>query len=369
MRVLFQSRRDAFDCYGGDTTQMMQTKKYLEKLGAEVFVDLSLDPDLSQMSFDLVHIFNIQNADYALIQLKNAKKYNLPVVLSTIYWDMNNGKVSSSVKSIFRNFYRSIPYSFLKHIPLYSKTSTGRRRYRYDKMSDMLAMADLLLPNSVAESEQLALHFLMPSIRQKIKIIPNGVDKEIASLSQCSDCHGQAKVVEDLPDSYVLQVARIEPIKGQLHVIESLAKYADIPIVFLGRSNDSVYMDKCKKAAISRGNVYFIDQVKSECVRIFYKKAKVHVLPSMRESPGLVTLEASMFLCNCVVSFHGPVVEYFGDMVQYCDPENNQSVESAIILAWTSNKSRKLRRFVLDNFTWEIAASKTYEAYKGLLLK
>ena len=40
MNVLFQSRKTLYSVPGGDTTQIMKTKEYLEKLGLKVDVSL-----------------------------------------------------------------------------------------------------------------------------------------------------------------------------------------------------------------------------------------------------------------------------------------------------------------------------------------
>ena len=46
MKVLFQSRKTLFSAPGGDTTQILKTKEYLEKLGVEGEVSLELTPEV-----------------------------------------------------------------------------------------------------------------------------------------------------------------------------------------------------------------------------------------------------------------------------------------------------------------------------------
>ena len=47
MKILFQSRKTLFTAPGGDTTQILKTKEYLEKAGCIVDITLELEPDLS----------------------------------------------------------------------------------------------------------------------------------------------------------------------------------------------------------------------------------------------------------------------------------------------------------------------------------
>ena len=55
MNVLFQSRKTLYSVPGGDTTQIMKTKEYLEKLGIKVDVSLELAPDVSEYDICLLY--------------------------------------------------------------------------------------------------------------------------------------------------------------------------------------------------------------------------------------------------------------------------------------------------------------------------
>lgn len=63
VRVLFQNRADAFKHWGGDTTQMVKTKKYPERLGSHVDVNLTANPDVG--TYDIIDVFNIQSSPYS----------------------------------------------------------------------------------------------------------------------------------------------------------------------------------------------------------------------------------------------------------------------------------------------------------------
>ena len=74
--------------WGGDTTQMVETKKHLEK-NYDVNIEISLEPNPDVSNYDLVHVFNIQQSEYGLKQVLNAKYNEKPLALSTIYWDLH----------------------------------------------------------------------------------------------------------------------------------------------------------------------------------------------------------------------------------------------------------------------------------------
>lgn len=362
MKVLFQNRADALTNWGGDTTQMMQTKEALSKLRVDVEINLETEPDLN--GYDLVHIFNIQTGDQGIRQLLNAKKQGIPVVLSTIYWDKRHIERSTDYFKYHRSrlirllaaIHDRIPYLLIN-----SPLSTNRRRI-FKAAHEMLIQADLLLPNSFAELEILALLFDSPCVRAKALIVPNGIN-----TVQTFDSSKANPLLSDLPSEYVLEVGRLEPVKGQLSLIESLMDNPDIPLVFIGRGIDSVYGRKCQLVGSRRGNVYFIPHVPHDQLRDFYQRAKVHALPSLRESPGLVTLEAAVAGANCVVSIHGPVTEYFGSDVWYCDPEKSESIKKAVSGALKSPRNMKLKERIEKYFTWDEAARITHIGYKQVL--
>jgi len=360
MKVLFQNRSDALTSWGGDTTQMMQTREELHKLGVDGEVSVEAEPDLA--GYDLVHIFNIQTAKHGIRQIENAKQQGVPVVLSPIYWSN-------------RHFYSDpdlIKYHSLLGVRLLARwwwrlpawglalnRRFGTKAERLHRM--MLEQADILLPNSQAETDILIKEFSAPWIKEKSVVVPNGISarsgKGAVPIPDCLSGLGQ----------YVLQVARFETVKGQLKVIKALYDDREIPIVFVGASGNELYCDACRRLAEQRGNVYFLSAIAHEKIEGVYRGAKVHVLPSLRESPGLVTLEAALAGVNCVVSIHGPVEEYFGDYVWLCDPLDIQSIRTAVISAWNAQGSMALHDRLLRLFTWEKAAKATLFGYERAL--
>jgi glycosyltransferase involved in cell wall biosynthesis len=361
LKVLFQNRADAFTCWGGDTTQMMETKKQLEKLG--VSIDISLEPEPIISGYHLIHIFNIQQADYGIRQLNNAKRQNLPALVSTIFWDTRHISERSALGCLLREVLAATPYSILKVIPGFFSSSFGQRRRRFECAQQMLQKADLLLPNSYAEAEILALLFKAPWVRSKVVVVPNGVNIQYDKTGENKE---STEYVAGLPTRYVLQVGRIEPVKGQLRVIAAMMEFPDMPLVFVGRGVDAAYGQNCKRLGEKRGNVHFVGEIAYENIGRYYNSAKVHVLPSLRESPGLVTLEAAIHGANCVVSIHGPVAEYFGPDAWYCDPADTGSIRKAILQAWSSPRNERLIDKILNHFTWEKAAEKTLAAYLSI---
>lgn len=361
MKVLFQNREDALTRWGGDTTQMMKTKTALESMGVQVSVNLVSSPSLN--GFDLVHVFNVQTAPYSVLQVRNAKDHGTPLLLSPIYWDKRH--ISRSPET-YRYHERAAVRCMARLSPLlptlyFNHLSPGRKHIQ-SRIVEMLDGADHLLPNSLAELEILCVLFDRPSLRARSSVIVNAIDAEDATAQ------GVDSLSLLLPEGdLLLQVGRFEPIKGQLKLIRAMRQHKEIPLVFIGGNMDSLYGQTCQKEGQLRGNTFFLQHIAHESLPAIYRRARVHALPSMRESPGLVTLEAAVQGANCVVSIHGPVIEYFGAKAWVCDPASEESIEQAVVSAWEAPRTGELGRSVQNEFTWERAGRQTLAAYEHLL--
>lgn len=374
MKVLFQNRESAFLAVGGDTIQMLKTKEYLEKLGVQIEISLEKTPNLN--GYDLVHIFNIQDcaARYSYEQIINAKKKNVPVVLSPIYWywddaevygNQNIGQQKSSKKRVdnafgyINNFLGGCFGFKIKDLRSIEKEIRCRTNNAIVKQSqlDGLLLVDVILPNAYEE-----LHLIEKIIETKIRnffIVPNAVDLNFSMNDHAGKIFKKFGVKE-----YILCVARIEMIKNQLSLINAL-KGIDIPFLLVGKKTDIPYYEFCAKN--SGNNVKFIDEMAHEDLVDLYIAAKVHVLPSWRETPGLVNLEAGLCGCNLVVTDRGTTREYFKDFVWYCDPADKSSIRKAVLEAYNAPKSDGLREHIKNNFTWDKAAEVTLQGYKKAL--
>jgi len=360
VKVLFFNSRGIIDQKaGGDITQMLCTAEELTRLG--VRVDF-WNGDIEQVAkYDLIHIFNIQTANGAQHMIEACRKLKKPIVLSTIWWDLGHFwecrdlfqfSTTKIIRALSRLDWRlGRGYSFIRGV-------WGRKKTRKSQEC-LLKAAKVILPNSIAELEILVQQFRMPQLRAKASIVPNGV---IISEEDGSKLHDYWP---ELPDRYVLQVGTCHPVKGQAKVIRALVSDRDVPIVFVGANWDETrYGRWCLKIGKERGNTFFIGKVRHDLMPVLYSHAVVHVLPSLRESPGLASLEAAVYGANCVVSIHCPVAEYFGNDVFVCDPDDLQTIRDAVLRAWTNLPTSALRSRIVSLFTWMRAAECTYQAYE-----
>lgn len=353
MKIAFAIRPDYLENRGGDTFQMLKTKQYLEKIyGCKVSVITSAE-ELSKEQFDLLHIFNLQTADFTLKVAEEAKKYKIKVFLSPIMWYLGGARYVNRMSRITCNFSVISSFRWMSHL---SEKMCIKEEYRTKKK--ILEMCDAILPNSIEEEEIVKRLY---KVNLPSYVIPNCVDLKL----------DEERTELSLPSNFVLEVGRIEPTKNQLAVILAMMNHREIPLYFIGQQNPvkKHYIEYVKKLAKIRGNTYFLTDLPQEQLVSYYKAAKVHVLPSFRESPGLVTLEALYYKTNVVVSKseYCPISYYQLDEYGFvCDPFSIKSIEKAIMSAYEEDV-RKVPNEYFNFIHYKNAAKLTHKAYMSNL--
>lgn len=381
MKVIFANRSNCLSSPGGDTVQMLKTKEYLEK-NHNIEIEICLNPDhiASVTDSPIVHIFNIQTIDETLAYIKASKTLGKKIVLSTIYWDLSHSvftykvfqwtnmvlgyRMSNVMKEILFKF------AYLKSLFRNHEVDYYATELYCKKRQLALLEADVLLPNSLEELRILSKEFKVDysELLSKSLIVPNAVDIE-QEKTMCKDNNKDIEAIKNIGD-FVLEVGRIEVNKNQLNVVKALYDLPEIPIVFIGRVNDSkvdfAYFEKLQELAKKRGNVFFANQLTQDVVFQYYKNARVHILPSFRESPGLSSLEALYFGCEIVTSSSEfcPIKFYkFDEKSHICNPYSTDSIRKAVIKAFNNPLNSFHDEDYFSNYSYERVSNITYEGY------
>ncbi|HEX6169318.1 MAG TPA: glycosyltransferase, partial [Chitinophagaceae bacterium] len=120
---------------------------------------------------------------------------------------------------------------------------------------------------------------------------------------------------------------------------------------------------------LATSNITFIQHVPQLDLIKFYRKAKVHILPSWFETTGLSSLEAATLGCNVVITDRGDAKEYLNKYAFYCDPALPESIFEAVAAASKAQVDPALAEMVKRNYSWKKAAEETYKVYKEVLVK
>lgn len=366
IKVLFQSRKTLFDAPGGDTTQILKTKEYLEKLGIQVDISLELQPDLS--NYDIVHVFNLMRPQELSLQINNAKAQNIKIALSTIYgpYVEFEKKARGGFLQFLNKFLSISQIEYLKVVAravLNREFNKGTINYllkgHVNLQREIIKNVHIFLPNSHSEMRRVEEDFNLKNL--SYVSVPNAVD--ISKFDYNS--------VEINPKNLqykdcVLCVSRIEGRKNQLNIVRAV-KDLPVKMVFIGKPgpNFHKYYKQCQEEANS--NVVFLGQINHEELPQFYKLSKVHILASWMETPGLSSLEAGAMKSNIVVTKKGDTEDYFKDFAYYCEPDDVNSIRNAVKKAFEAPFEEKFLDLIKEEYTWEKTALATIEGYEKAL--
>ncbi len=374
MNIAFCSRPDFLKVRGGDTVQLLNTRELLQNsYGTKV--DVVTDPEkLNAEEYDICHIFNIQRVDETKAYLDKCRGTRLKIAFSPVLWDYS-AVVSYNFMVKRLSTLELAPQRLawmsqgLKLIaPLVGMPTIFTASYR-EYLRKVLSSADLLLPNSVEEAYMLArLSGLNPDkLLAKTRQVVNAVTLTEPNPDKDADF----AAVSNLPPGYILQVGRIEPGKNQYSTVKALMDDRHLPILFVGNQKvNPKYYRAVEELGRIRGNVYFIDEVPQEALPSFYRNAGLHVLPSLGETTGLVSLEALVHGCRAVVTDgrYCPFESYFKGVATPVDPLNCQSIRQGIFAELSTGRDMiAISRRIQNDFSWEVAARQTHEAYELLL--
>ncbi len=351
INVILLSRSTLFSQPGGDTLQVEQTARYLSEVGCKVEIGLS-GTSINFRQFDLIHFFNlIRPAD-----AREALNSGIPIIVSSIYHDYSeyDSKHRGSMAKVLFNVFGKHGLEYFKTIGRWVNGSDRFPGLSYLMKGQRRSMCDVLQKSK----------YLIATSNQEIERIESDLGKlpPAKKISLGSEHISEGNTVAEREG--VLCAARIEGPKNQLKLIRALQNSA-IPLHLTGNTatNQSAYFKQCKLEA--HENVHFHGRVSKEELTNLYQKCKVHALISYYETTGLSTLEALKMGCQVVITDRGAQKEIFGDHAFYCDPDDTQSIASAITRALANNESHI--EWVKDNFGWGKAAREILDIYQTVI--
>jgi glycosyltransferase involved in cell wall biosynthesis len=342
-RIRAVGRFDAFVAPGGGEVQLRSTVDGLTELGYDARAWQPWDDDIGQG--DIVHFFGSRPEFVAAATA--ARRRGAKVVVSTVTWfDWRNTIREPGPWP--RKLLHAARYAARAAVP----QIPSWRKQLYDT-------ADLLLPNSQAEADQLMRLFHTP--QTKIRVVPNGADTRFASADAdlFRDRYGL--------DRFVLCVGRIEPRKNQLSLVRALAG-TGLPLVLIGDvvPGHEQYADWCRRYADT--DVRFLGRFNASdpLLASAYAACSTLALVSWYETPGLAALEAALTGTPLVLPVGGCCREYFGDQAEYVTPDDLAAIRRAVLRSCERPRSMKNAALVRETFSWRQVARTTAEAYESL---
>ncbi len=342
--VLVHAPPSALQDPGGGEVQLYRTTETLRRMGVPLAY---FDPWRDRIAdARALHLYGMSREGLTLARL--AKRVGTPVVLSPICW-IDPGAMRASAPNRLKGWRDQILWTAQGVIPA---LPTWRR--------ELLRLADLVLPNSNAEADQLRNRFGVD--RSRIWVVPNGIDPDHFEVGP------DRFRLEVTDEPFVLFVGRIEPRKNVLRLITACHSEG-LPLIIIGtsRASDRGYEADCRRLSErSTASVHWLGALphSDPLLASAYSACRVLALPSWFETPGLVALEAGAAGAAVVVTERGGTRDYFGDRAHYIRPGSVRSIARALRMAWRSGPHPDLRRHIHMHYTWTQVADRTEEAYQ-----
>lgn len=330
MKILFVPPMNFPLVVGGFQFQVRNIFNSIKELGVDIRWYNITDTNLSE--YDIVHIHS--TLPELLSVARRAKQFGKKVVLTPMIGSRahSNRFYSTCIKL------SKIP-GILPDIRI---------------TNSLIHMSDFVIPLVRFESDRLHSVFEVPY--EKMKVIPNGMDKGFFETIE-SD-------VEIPLKDYLLTIGRIEPNKNQLSLIKAANRLGkNVIIVGEAGNGHSDYEKQCRREA-GKNVLFWGKELDKSVLRKLYKNAALTVIQSYSEILPLVTFESlsqkTPVLCTNQCGFFPE--KYNG--VFYTSPDE-KSLEKNIQLALYSNCRESINRDGI--FTWNDIAQQHIDIYRKLL--
>ena len=208
--------------------------------------------------------------------------------------------------------------------------------------------------------------------KAKIRIVPNGVDTRRFKPSESGEkIKRQIGVDSKL---CVLFVGRLIPRKGLSFLVEAaeqiVEEHSQTVFLIVGDGPQKQHQRSDLEKRNLTGNFVFLGDVNESALPAVYNCADVFVLPSIQEGQGIALLEAQATAKPVVAFDVGGVREAVSDKeTGLLMKPNSSDLADAVMKLLGSFSLReqmgsKGRKFVVDNFSWDVCAQKMLNVYR-----
>ncbi|MBI3189493.1 MAG: glycosyltransferase, partial [Ignavibacteriales bacterium] len=262
MNIVFATYHSVMLLKGGPRTQVLQSKRALEKLDVQVYLFDSWK-ELDVKTTDLVHLFGANIGTYHLA--RELHRMGVPFVVSPIFFTRRNNTTVRSIVA-FDSFVRTFARG------LWSD---------YGLITDICKWAKLVLPNTTHEAKLVEEGFGIPN--DKIIVIPNGVEERFYFADP--SLFRQTFRIEN----FILNVGHIGPERKNVFRLIKALEEIPHPAVIIGRIEQSQEAQRCLDEAKKNSRLKIIEYLPndSDLLASAYAACDTFVLPGQFETPGI----------------------------------------------------------------------------------
>lgn len=309
------------------------TDSQYKRLGDKHFKSVDTTIKKKKIEFDLIHSHFTWSMGYVGARLK--EKYNVPFIITAHGYDIYD-------------------------LPFRDEEWSERIEY-------VLNSADYVI--TVSNSNLECIKKL--DVKTPVKVIPNGFRPDLFYPKNSEEC----KKILQLPSDKetILTVGNLVEIKGHKYLIEAMNEVVkhrkDVLCIIVGSGKLKNKLEKQIKKLKLEDHVKLVGGKPHDEIPIWVNAADLFVLPSLRESFGVVQIEAMACGKPVVATYNGGSEEIItsGDYGLLVKPANPEELAEKILIGldreWDYEKIFEYAK----QFTWENAAKNILEVYKTVL--
>jgi glycosyltransferase involved in cell wall biosynthesis len=283
--------------------------------------------------FDLIHAHFTWSAGYAGARLK--EEYDVPFVVTGHGYDIY-----------------SLPF----------KDDEWRAKIEY-----VLNTADHII--TVSQSNLACIQKL--DVSTPVTVIPNGFRSDLFYPRDPLKCRKALNL--PLDKKILLTVGNLEPVKGQRYLVEAVQRIIrerkNILCVIVGAGKVRTALERQIRSLGLEGYVLLVGGKPHDEIPLWMNACDLFVLPSLRESFGVVQIEAMACGKPVVATRNGGseevvISDKYGLLVEPVDPDG---LAEKILVALDREWDREAILAYAERFTWENIVKEITTIYQGVL--
>jgi glycosyltransferase involved in cell wall biosynthesis len=246
------------------------------------------------------------------------------------------------------NFIYECP-SWLREIygeEVYQSSNNDFTRKLWSQTKDAYLASDILFPNSTL-SQQYNQEWLNSTVAAPI--YPGVDETQMPFNGPLEPVNGRA----------VLFVGRLAPEKNIHHLIKAWRQLPKDVVLHIAGSGP--LLGELQQLSADLPNVIFHGYVSDNRLWALFRSAKMLVCPTQFEGFGMPPMQALYFQKPCLVSDLPIFRSIYGDHIDYFPIGDVEALAEGVLRIlenqdYAQAQGKRGRNFVLDNFTWQVAA-------------
>lgn len=287
----------------------------------------------NNINFNLIHSHFTWPTGYVGMKLK--EKYNVPFIVTAHGYD-------------------------IYHLPFKDEDWT-------EKIRSVLKSADYII--TVSNSN---LKFIQKlKVNNHVMVLPNGFKSDLFYMQNSMDCRKKLNLPID--KKIILSIGNLAEVKGHKYLIEAMQEVAihrkDVLCIIVGMGPLEKNLKKQINAANLQNHFVLAGRKSHNEIPLWINACDVFVLPSVRESFGVVQIEAMACGKPIVATRNGGSEEIIvsDDYGLLVEPRNAHDLAKNIELALNKNWDEEKIVNYVEQYRWEYITKQIQHIYCQLL--